>query len=82
MNNDLENEIFAMYVFKVSDKENRPLPDTSVVICTHLVLLLDSPFSSVDHLALFLRNGLLHRIGPRRTRQISNLRLAKLQPQN
>lgn len=63
-------------------KEHRPLSDTSAGICTHLVLLWDSPFSPVDHLALFLRNGLLHRTGPRRTRQIFTVETSKLQLQN
>lgn len=59
-------------------KLHRPLSDTSVGICTHLALLLGSPFSSVDHLALFLRNGLLHRIGPRRTRYTFKIDTSKI----
>jgi len=47
---------------------HRPLLETSAGICIRLLLLLTSPFSSVDHPALFLRNGPLHRIESRRTK--------------
>lgn len=82
-NNDLENEFFAKYIYLHTllieiIKVHRPLSDTSAVICTHLVLLLGFPFSSVDHLALFLRNGLLHRIGSRRTRYIYKIETGKI----
>jgi len=81
MNDELENDFFSMYLhsFLIEViKVNRPPSDTSVGICTHLALLLGSPFSCVDHLAPFLRNGLLHRIGSRRTRQILKIETSKI----
>lgn len=56
---------------------HRPLLEPSAGICIRLLLLLTCPSSSVDHPALFLRNGPLHRIESKRTRYIFKTKTSK-----